>query len=170
MVVIARESEMPTAAKFVAALSFALLGFLAGEMLKPHVALATWLGVPSMISDGSIKISLETLSIFTGGLGLLTGWFVLGPRVGQGMLAAALAGISAMVTMVVGALMSLAAYQTIQAALRKKFDTISESMVGYFQYVVDDASLLNAPDVLVTLFVGSILAGLLCEWANRRWR
>ena len=86
------------------------------------------------------------------------------------MLAAALAGISAMVTMVVGALMSLAAYQTIQAALRKKFDTISESMVGYFQYVVDDASLLNAPDVLVTLFVGSILAGLLCEWANRRWR
>ena len=43
-------------------------------------------------------------------------------------------------------------------------------MEGYFQYVVDDASLLNAPDVLVTLLVGSILAGLLCEWANRRWR
>lgn len=146
---------MPTAARLFAALAFALVGFFTAEVFKPHLPQGTQFGAFSEIS---------------GLIGLVSGWRVLGPEAGRGMLRSANAGLKAALAMVLLGLLIFSTEEMIVLAFRRTYHGPMEAIVGIIKLAVGYIQLLVAPDVLAVILIGGILSGCLSEWAARRWR
>ena len=146
---------MPTAAKLFAAFAFMAVGFFAAEIVKPHMPEGTQFGA---------------FTPLTALLGLVSGWRVLGPVAGRGDVQAFGTGVKTSVVMVVAGLLVFATEQMVVNAFRKEYHGPMDAVVGMIGIAVDYARVLAAPDILAVLIVGGGLAGLLTEWAARRWR
>lgn len=146
---------MPTAAKLFAALAFALLAFFVAEILKPHMPEGTQFG---------------NFSFYCALIGLVAGWRVMGPAAGRGKWEAVNAGIRTSAVMLAIALLVFSIYQMLVLAFRKSYDGPMEAVVGIFGVGVDYFLQVLAWDVIAVLVVGGGLAGLLSEWAARRWK
>ena len=146
---------MPTAAKLFAAVAFTLVAFFAAEVFKPHMEEGTQFGVFSQISAL---------------IGLVAGWRVLGREAGHGWLESANSGLKTSVVMVGLALIIFSIEEMLVLAFRRSYDSPMEAVVGTISIGVDFVQKLVVPDVMVILLGGGILAGLLAEWAARRWR
>jgi hypothetical protein len=146
---------MPTAAKLFAAVAFALVGFLAAEIFKPHLPEGTQFGFFSPISAL---------------IGLVCGWRVIGREVGHGWWESANSGMKTVVAMLALALLIFSTEEMLVLAFRRSYDSPMEAVIGTISLGVDFVQKLFVPDVLITLFAGGILGGLLAEWASRRWR
>jgi hypothetical protein len=145
---------MPTASKLFAALAFALLGFLSAEITKPHLPPGTQFGAFSEVSAL---------------IGLLIGWRVLGPATGRGNYNSASAGVRSAVMMTVAALFVFSTERMLVQAFRRSYDGATEAIVGIVKIAIDYAQVLLNPDVALVLLIGGAAAGLLAEWAARRW-
>lgn len=146
---------MPTAAKLFAALAFAVLAFFAAEILKPHMPEGTQFG---------------NFSFYCALIGLVSGWRVMGPAAGRGWREAMNAGVGTAAVMVAIALLIFSIYQMLVLAFRRTYDGPMEAIVGIFGVGVGYVMELLAWDVLAVLVVGGALAGMLSEWAARRWK
>lgn len=146
---------MPTAAKLFAAVAFTLVGFLAAEIFKPHMPEGTQFGFFSQISAL---------------IGLVCGWRVIGREAGHGWWESANAGMKTIVAMLALALLVFSIEEMLVQAFRRSYDSPMEAVIGTISLGVDFVQKLFVPDVLITLFAGGILGGLLAEWASRRWR
>ncbi len=147
---------MPTAAKLVAAILFAMTGFLAAESFKPQMPEGTAFG---------------SFSLIVGGIGLICGWMVMGGLAGRGYLASAGFGLRTSVTIVFWALLGFSIHRMVSLSLSAMpYDSPMAAIVGIFQEMVKFGRLLPARDVLIALGVGGIFGGMAAEWASRRWR
>jgi hypothetical protein len=147
---------MPTAAKLVAAVLFAMTGFLAAETFKPQMPEGTAFGAFSLI---------------VAGIGLICGWRVMGGLVGRGYLASAGFGLRTSVTIVFWALLGFSIHRMVSLSLSAMpYDGPMEAIVGIFEEMVEYGKLLLARDVIIALAVGGIFGGMAAEWASRRWR
>lgn len=146
---------MPTAARLFAALAFALVGFFTAEVFKPHMPQGTQFGAFSEISAL---------------IGLVSGWRVLGPETGRGMIQSANSGLKAGLVMLLLGLLIFSTEEMIVLAFRRTYHGPMEAIVGIIKLAVGYIQLLFAPDVLAVVLLGSILSGCLSEWAGRRWR
>lgn len=146
---------MPTAAKLFAAFAFALLAFFAAEIVKPHMPDGTQFG---------------NFSFYSALIGLVAGWRVMGPAAGRGWWEAVNAGIRTAAVTVAIALLIFSIYQMLVLAFRRSYDGPMEAIVGIFGVGVDYAMQILAWDVIAVLAVGGALAGLLSEWAAKRWK
>ncbi len=146
---------MPTAAKLVAALLFAVTGFMAAEVFKPQLPEGTDFGAFSLI---------------VGFIGLLCGWMVMGGTVGRGMVAAAGTGLRTSVTITFWALLYFSIHQMVKLSMRKYYDGPMEAVVGTFEQMVSYGKLLLSRDVIIALAAGGIFGGIGAEWASRRWK
>lgn len=146
---------MPTAAKLFAAIAFTLVGFFAAEVFKPHMGEGTQFGVFSQISAL---------------IGLVCGWRILGREVGHGWWESANSGMKTTVAMVALALVIFSIEEMLVLAIRRSYDSPMEAVVGSISIGVDFIQKMFVADVLIVLFAGGILSGLLAEWAARRWR
>ena len=146
---------MPTASKLFAALAFALLAFFAAEILKPHLPEGTQFG---------------NFSFYCALIGLVAGWRVMGPAAGRGWWAAANAGVRTAATTLAIALLIFSIYQMLVLAFRRSYDGPMEAVVGIFSVGVDYFMHVLQWDVLAVLAVGGGLAGMMSEWASRRWK
>lgn len=145
---------MPTASRLVAALSFAATAYLAATLYTPALpegTQATWFPATSAI------------------IGALCGWFVGGPLAGKGYRAAFGLGIRTGVTMVFWVAFAFSLRGMILKSLKKRYDGPTEAVLDIPAQMADYAALMLSVEVLGTLVVGSILAGMLTEWAARRW-
>jgi hypothetical protein len=145
---------MPTAAKLFAALSVALLGFLAAEITKPHLPPGTQFGAFSEVSAL---------------LGLVLGWRNLGPSTGQGFFNSANAGIRTSVLLVLAALFVFSTEKMVIQSYRRAYDGPTEAVIGIVKIALDYGHALLNPDVALLLILGGAGAGLLAEWASKRW-
>ncbi|MCB2116162.1 MAG: TrgA family protein [Rhodobacteraceae bacterium] len=145
---------MPTAAKLFAAFAFAVLGFFTAEIIKPHFA-------------GSIPFG--NFSFMSALIGLVSGWRVMGPEAGRGNWAAVNSGIKTSAVMVGLGLFIFSTYEMIVRAFRPLYGGPMEAVVAIFDIGVDYLFKILVWDVLAVLIIGGALAGLLSEWANRRW-
>ena len=148
-------ARMPTAAKLVAAFSFAFLAFMAAEIFKPHMPDGTQFGAFSPVSAL---------------IGLLAGWKVMGAMAGQGWVQAINNGVRTSLTIVVLALVIFSIEEMIQVAMRKLYDGPGDAILGAFKLAADFSMMLLAPDMLILLLVGGALGGLFTEWTARRWK
>jgi len=146
---------MPTAARLVAAALLAILGFYMAEQVK------------ALLPEGMYT---GKMSEVTAGLGLLTGWIVLGSRAGRGWTAGINNGITATVVLVFWALFVFGAYKMIIDALARRFRDPMEAFAEVFLKMYEYASYLADTNIILSLLIGAVVAGLLTEMAGRAWR
>lgn len=146
---------MPTASKLFAAFGFALVSFFTAEIFKAHMPEGTQFGA---------------FSIVCAIIGIVSGWRYLGPETGGGWWESANAGMRTAIAAVAIALVIFSTYEMLIQSYRRTYDTPIDAILGAIAIGVEYVQRLVAPDVLVALFGGGIMAGLLSEWAARRWR
>ncbi|WP_136441308.1 TrgA family protein [Pacificoceanicola onchidii] len=146
---------MPTAAKLVAALCLAALGFGVSELIKTLLPASTAFGI---------------FSIINAGLGLVIGWIVVGNRAGRGQSAAVGNGITGVVALVFWGLFVQAVNEMVGQAMKHRYEGPVEAFADTFQIMVEFGEVLINPTVLMSLICGALVTGFFSEIAAGRWR
>ncbi len=145
---------MPTAARLIAAIVFAALGYLLSEMVKP------------LFPPGS---DLGRLSELNAGVGLLVGWVVAGSRAGDGWRAAVGHGLTGAAAFVFWAMLLHASIEMIRRSMRSQYDGPISAVVGIFELIIGYGQVIATAGVIGVLVLGGVAAGLVAEYAARRW-
>lgn len=145
---------MPTAAKLIAAVVFAMLGFVAAATFVPH-----------MPEGSQIGLFRELTAV----IGFIIGWFVMGGLVGSGYGEAAGSGLRTSVTITFFTLLFFSIYLMVKQSFKMVYDGPMDAVLGVFEFMLKYGQMMLVPDVLAVLALGGILGGLVAEWAGRRW-
>lgn len=148
-------TPMPTGAKAMAAISFAVVGWLLANVYVP--------AMPEVQSVGYFRE-------LTAGLGAVIGWKVMGNSVGRGYVGAVGAGWKTVIVLVFFALLLFGIYEMLMQSVRMRYDGPFEAIVDVFKRMMNRAPPLLSTGVLAVALVGGGIAGVLSENANRRWR
>ena len=148
-------TPMPTGAKAMAAISFAVVGFITALVYIPNM--------PEAGRVGSLPLMMAIL-------GAIVGWRVMGTSVGKGYIRAIGAGWKTMIVLVFFALLFFGTYEMLQLSVRMRYDVPMEAILDVFQRMLDRAPPILTPGVLAAILVGGGIAGMLTENASRRWR
>lgn len=146
---------MPTAAKLVGAFCLAVVAWMASQAIKELF--------PENMNFGIF----DYVNVV---IGFLCGWIVLGPRTGRGMAAGISAGVTATLMLVLWGLAVQAGNEMVVQSFRRRFDTPFEALGGAVGYFLEYGAKMMDGKVLITLFVGGVLAGMIAEFAGQRWR
>ncbi|MBK6466453.1 MAG: TrgA family protein [Rhodobacter sp.] len=146
---------MPTAAKLVAALCFAVVGWLAANAHIPA------------LGENAAFGAFREISAF---LGIIVGWRLMGSRVGQSYSDAVGSGLLTSIALVFFSLLGFSTYMMIKQSTKMVYDGPMEAVLGIFQYMMENAQAMLTPGVLGILIIGGGLGGYLSEWTARRWR
>lgn len=146
---------MPTAAKLVAAIGFALLAY------------ATCLAIQATMPEDRrvgymVEVGMACAAIM--------GWRVSGSAPRTGYAEAAATGLRTATTAVVVTLVVLAVVTMWNTAMRGRYAKPMDAVLDTFDLAAEFGALLLTWPVLATLVLGGALAGLATEWAGRRWR
>jgi hypothetical protein len=146
---------MPTGAKAMAAISFAIVGWLIADNYVPNMPEATTVGY---------------FREMVGLLGALIGWKVMGNSVGRGYIGAVGAGWKTVLVLVFFALLLFGIYEMLQQSVRMRYDDPFEAIIDVFKRMLDRSEPLLSLGVIAVAAVGGGVAGILTENASRRWR
>ena len=147
---------MPTAARLVAAVCLAVLAYFLSLVVMPLMPDST---------DFGYFIPVNVV------LGLCAGWIVMGPRAGRGGITPAINnGLTGVFVLVLWALAAQAINEMVRLAMRNRYDGPFEAITAIFQIGAEWAWLIATAEFLVTAVIGAVIAGLLTEFAGRRWK
>lgn len=146
---------MPTAAKIVSAVAFALVGLWAALAYIPQLPEGTSTGhFPEMMAA----------------LGCVLGWRSLGRFTGRGYRESLGLGLRASFLLVLWALFGFAVYTMLVRSTKQVYrGDPGTALLDVPQIMLQFGRLVVAQDVIVALVVGGVVAGLLAEFAARRW-
>ncbi len=145
---------MPTAARLVAAICLLVIAFLVSTMI---------------IENGEEGKSYGYFTYVNMTLGVVCGWTIMGKRAGRGWTAAMNNGLTGVASLVFWGLFVQGTYEMIQQAMRNRFGGPFEAIIAIFELGVEFSKQLLVSEILATLAIGSIIAGILTEIAARRW-
>jgi hypothetical protein len=145
---------MPTAAKLVAAVMFAIVGWIAANVYVP------------IIGEG---VSVGLFRELTGLIGAVAGWKVMGPSVGQGYRAAIGSGIKTVVVLVFFALLLFSIYEMVLMSMKMRYEGPTDAVLDVFQMMLETAQKMVTPQVLGVLLIGGAIGGAAAERAGQRW-
>ncbi len=145
---------MPTAAKLVAAILTAALGYFVADVIIPHL--------PEQDRENWMR---EVSAL----LGLIIGWRFLGWRMGGGFSPALGLGLSTSLVLFVSGAVVFAGYEMLIRSLRKSYDGPVEALEGMMGIAVENLEYVQHADVIGAFVLGGLLVGLLTEIAARRW-
>jgi hypothetical protein len=148
-------AQMPTGAKAMAAISFAVAGLI--------TALAY---IPNMPEAGSVG----SVPLMVAALGAIIGWRVMGNSVGKGYFRAIGAGWKTMIVLIFFALLFFGIWEMLQQSVRMRYDGPMEAILDVFQRMMDRSVPLMTVPVIAAATIGGGIAGMLTENASRRWR
>lgn len=148
-------TPMPTGAKLMAAVSFAVVGWV----LANYYAM----NMPDASAAGPIR---EVAAV----IGAIVGWAVMGPSTGKGYVEAAGAGIKTAVVLAVCALFLLALSEMLDNSVKMRYDGALDAILDVFQTMARRSEALLSLGVFGTILLGGIIGGLLTENAGRRWK
>jgi len=147
---------MPTAGKLIAAVTFALVGWLAARAYIPQLPEGTNTGYFPEI---------------TALMGLLIGWLTLGPAAGRrGYVEGGSLGLRTSVFVVFWALLGFSTYYMVLRSTKLIYRNAGEAVLDVPQLMIHYGALVACVPVLVVLVVGGILGGLATEFAGRHFR
>lgn len=146
---------MPDAARLVAAASLALLAFIISGQIMPLMPEGTGFGYFTHVNVI---------------LGILCGWIIMGKRAGRGITPGINNGLTGIASLIFWGLFVQGCYEMVRQAMRNRYDGPFEAVLAIFEIAADYALILLAPNIIVTVLVGGVLAGLATEFAWRRWR
>ncbi|MFN4128922.1 MAG: TrgA family protein [Paracoccaceae bacterium] len=147
---------MPTAAKLFAAIAFALVAVIAAQLYA--------LSMP----EGRPTGMLYAVSV---GVGLLCGWRVMGPAAkrARGRVDAMGSGFRTSVTIVVLVVLIFACADMLDRAMKGRYKTPLDAVLGVFEQALALAPPLAQPDLIGVLLLGGLLGGAVAHWAGQRW-
>lgn len=148
-------TPMPTGAKLMAAICFAVVGWILANYYALNMPDATAVGP---IREGAALV------------GVIIGWSVMGNSVGKGYVEAAGTGIKTAVILAVVALFLLALTEMLENSVKMRYEDAMEAILAVFQTMAKRSEALLSLGVFGTILLGGILGGLLTENAGRRWR
>lgn len=148
-------TSMPTGAKLMAAISFAVVGWILANYFAQNL--------PDGTAVGPIR---EAAAL----VGAVVGWKVMGPSVGKGYVEAAGSGIKTAVVLAVVALFLLALKEMLDNSVKLRYDGALDAILDVFQTMAKRSQAMLSLGVFATIFLGGIIAGLLTENAGRRWK
>ncbi|WP_374428606.1 TrgA family protein [Tabrizicola sp.] len=148
-------TPMPTAAKLMAAASFAVVGWILANYYAVNM--------PDAAAAGPIREGAALV-------GVVVGWSVMGNSVGKGYVEAAGAGIKTAVILAVVALFLLALAEMLENSVRMRYEDAMEAILAVVDTMAKRSHALVSLGVFGTVLLGGIVAGLLTENAGRRWK
>ena len=149
---------MPDAARLVAAISLAVLGYvLSAPVMEAYVA-----------RYGQTNFGWFTVVNVV--IGLLVGWTSMGKRAGRGLSAAITNGVTGVFLLALWALLVQACNEMTRLAMKNRYDDVFEAIAAVFQIAAEWGLLLLDQRILLIMAVGAVLSGLLTEFAKRTWR
>ncbi len=146
---------MFTAAKMVAALCIAALGYVASDTIRPLFPENTNFGMFNYVNTV---------------VGFFCGWFVVGGRAGRGFAASISNGFTGAIALVLWGLFVQACNEMVARSIKRFYDSPFEAVAAIFEIGLEFGAKMLDPTVIVTLLVGGILAGMVTEIAAQRWR
>jgi len=146
---------MFTAAKLVAALCVAALGYVASDAIRPLMPDNTNFGMFNYVNTV---------------IGFFCGWFVIGKRAGRGISSAISVGFTAAFALVVWGLFVQATNEMVDRSLKRRYDDPFEAIAAIFEIALEFGQKMLDPTVIVILLIGGILSGIVAEIAARAWR
>jgi hypothetical protein len=147
-------TPMPTAAKAMAAVAFAVVGLVIAMMYVPLM--------PEAAAAGP-------LHEFAAAIGGIVGWKVMGPAVGKGYLEAGASGLKTVIVLVFFALLTLGTYEMLGESVKMRYDGPLDAIIDIFARMGERAPPLLTFNVLMAMVAGGIIGGILSENASRRW-
>ncbi|MEX0284881.1 MAG: TrgA family protein [Paracoccaceae bacterium] len=146
---------MPTGARLFCAVSLAVLAFIVSGQVIPQIPERTDFG------------NMTPINIV---VGLAVGWFIMGPRTGRGYVAGITNGLTGMLSMVILSLSIFGAEEMFSRAMDRRYDGPFEAILAIFELALRYSGVLMVTNILLTLFIGGIVAGLVGEMAAKRFR
>ncbi|OWY05121.1 hypothetical protein B6V75_03020 [Thioclava sp. F1Mire-8] len=149
------KAQIPTLAKLFAALALGATGFFAAQQIMP--------AIPAGV-DGA-----KELGLIMGSFGLLVGWRVVGVSEGRRWVDAINDGLRGGIYVLMWTFFFLGTIQMLKLALRMRYDDVLSAVTDVIGQgvAIGVASLGVAP--VITLGLGAMGAGLLSEFAYRRY-
>lgn len=146
---------MPTAAKLVSAVTFALVGLWAAIAYIPQL--------PEGSSTGQFPAIMAAL-------GFLIGWRSMGRNAGRGWGESIGYGLRTSALIVIWALLGFAVYTMLMKSTRQLYrGDPGRAVMDVPDIMMQYGKLVIAPEVLVALVVGGLAGGLIAEMTARRW-
>lgn len=146
---------MPTAARAVAAIIMAVMGYWAAYFMLP------------VVHEDTVIPNFLYLSA---GLGAVTGWISVGRRIDSGKYGALSSGLTGMSLFAFWFILGQVSYRVIQYALWRRYRRNTDAIDGFVDWMLEYTVLLLTPEVLGVLLGGGILAGVLATFAGRHWK
>lgn len=146
---------MFTAAKLVAAVLVAGLCWYGSELVKP------------LLPDG---FNPRRMSEINAVVGFFVGWNFLGPRAGEGLVAAISYGLTGMVVAVVCCLGADSTLEMLRLSFRRQYDGPVEAITDIFAMMLEYGMLLLNPTILIVLLGGGVVIGIVTEITSRHAR
>ena len=146
---------MPTAAKLIAAIFFAVTTMIASELFKPYMP------------DG---YQFGYFTYMNGAIAASVGWKLIGGRAGNGVTSAINNGVTALVALVLVLLFTHSFRLMILQSTGIGYGSLNEALQDVVQKMVDHGLLLLNTDILVAFGLGTFVTAFLAEAASRRWR
>ena len=146
---------MPTAARLVSALCLALTAFVVSGQIMPLMPEGTDFGYFTYVNMA---------------VGLVCGWVIMGKRVGHGTVAGITNGLTGMLAMVFWCLFIFGAEEMFSRAMDRRYDGPFEAVIAIFELGFDYGVMIFRQNILITLGVGGVLAGLAAEFTSKRAR
>ncbi|MFY9212612.1 MAG: TrgA family protein [Aestuariivita sp.] len=146
---------MPNASSLFAAIFLAVIAFVVSGQIIP------------LFPEGKDFGLFTPLNM---ALGLVIGWKTMGPRAGRGMTAGITNGITGTALLVFWGLFVQGCYEMVRLAMRNRYDGPFEAIIAIFEIGYEFAVMMAQPNILLTLFIGAVVAGALTEHISRIWR
>lgn len=146
---------MPTGAKLIAAVAFAIVGWMAALAYIPQLPESTRTGYFPQIMAA---------------LGFVLGWITLGPHMGRGYSEAASLGLRTSLLLVFWGLLGFAIYFMVQRSTKMIYDNAGVAALDVPMLMLQYGKLMGSMELIATLTLGGLLGGMAAEFTNRRWR
>lgn len=148
---------MPTAAKLVAAVVFAMVAYLAAMQYAP------------VMPEGRPTGLLAEVSAL---IGLLCGWFIMGDFLSRprGRIEAMGTGVRVSVTMAFVTLIVFSIVEMMERAIEGRYKSPMEAVLDIFGRALSFGQPILTPGVLAALALGGLFGGAVAHWAAARWK
>lgn len=146
---------MPTAARLIAGICLALLGYAASQIIMTLMPASTNFG----------KFVLVNCVI-----GFLCGWVIVGSRAGRGQSAAVSNGLTGVIGLVFWGLSVQAINEMVERSLHRRYDGMLEAAGAAIELFIEFGEKMLDARLILTLLAGAIVTGFLTEIASKRWR
>ena len=146
---------MPDAARLVAALSLAIIAFIVSGQVMP------------LMPEG---FDFGYFTYVNMAIGAICGWVIMGKRAGRGWTSGINNGITGVLAMVFWGLFVHGTYEMVQKAMANRYGGPFEAIMAIFEIGAEYGMMIFVGNIMVTLLIGAVIAGLATEFAWRTWR